>query len=58
MLYKNAYYTINYGTYCIKSVIDEMFDVFTHSDLSHQFVLVSVHPSQLSNVSKHILYTI
>ena len=42
-------------SYCVKSVVDKMFEIFTHSDLSHQFILVSVHPCQLSHVGKHIL---
>ena len=35
-----------------------MFDVFAHSDLSHKLVLVSVHSSQLTNMSKGVLKTI
>ena len=42
-------------SYCVKSVVDKMFEIFTHSNLSHQFILVSVHPCQLSHVGKHIL---
>ncbi len=30
-------------TYSVKSVVNKMFDIFAHSDLSHQFILVSVH---------------
>ena len=45
-------------TYGVKSVVNEMFDVFTHSDLSHELVLVSVHSSQLTNMSKGVLKTI
>ena len=45
-------------TYSVKSVVNEMFDVFTHSDLSHKLVLVSVHSSQLTNMSKGVLKTI
>ena len=45
-------------TYCVKSVVDEMFDIFTHTDLSHQLVLVAIHAGQLANVSEHILQTI
>ena len=42
-------------THSIKSIVDDMFKIFTHSDLSHQLVLVPVHTSQLSNVREYIL---
>ncbi len=45
-------------TYSVKSVVDKMFDIFTHSNLSHQFILVSVHASELTDVGEHILYPI
>lgn len=45
-------------TYSVESVINEMFDVLTHSDLSHQLVLVSVHSSQLTNMGKDVLQAI
>lgn len=45
-------------TYSVESVVDEMFDVLTHSDLSHELVLVSVHSSQLTNMSKDVLNAI
>lgn len=35
-----------------------MLDVFAHSDLSHEFVLVPVHSSQLTNMGENILKTI
>jgi hypothetical protein len=35
-----------------------MFKILAHSDLPHQLVLVTVHASQLTNVSKNILKTI
>ena len=45
-------------TYSVESVVNEMFDVLTHSDLSHQLVLVSVHSSQLTNMGEDVLQTI
>ena len=45
-------------TYSVESVVDEMFDILTHSDLSHKLVLVSVHSSQLTDMSKDVLKTI
>ena len=45
-------------TYCVESVVDQMFQIFAHSDLFHQFVLISVHSSQLTNMCEHILKTI
>lgn len=42
-------------THSVEAVIDEMFQVFAHADLSHQLVLVAVHARQLSHVSKDIL---
>ena len=44
--------------YCVESVVDEMLEVFTHADLSHQFVLVAVHARQLAHVGKHVLQTV
>ena len=46
------------ATYCVKSVVDDMFQILTHSDLSHQLVLVSVHSRELTNVSKCVLQSI
>ena len=46
------------ATYSIKSVVDNMLKILAHSDLPHQFILVSVHPSQLSNMGEHILKSI
>lgn len=45
-------------TYSVESVVNEMFDVLTHSDLSHKLVLVSVHSSQLANMGKDVLKAI
>lgn len=45
-------------TYSVESVVNEMFDVLTHSDLSHKLVLVSVHSSQLTNMGKDVLKAI
>jgi hypothetical protein len=42
-------------TYGIKSIVNKMFQVFAHSDLSHQLVFITIHASQLTNVSKHVL---
>lgn len=35
-----------------------MFQIFTHSDLFHQLVLVTVHSGELTDMSKHVLQTI
>lgn len=35
-----------------------MFEIFTHPDLSHQLVLVTVHAGQLTHVGEHVLDTI
>ena len=45
-------------TYSVESVVYNMFEILTHSNLSHQLVFVSVHTSQLTNMSKCILYAI
>jgi len=45
-------------TYGVEPVVDEMFQVLAHPDLSHELVLVAVHARQLTDVSKHILETI
>lgn len=45
-------------TYRVEAVVDEMLQVLAHSDLSHQLVLVPVHASQLTHVSKDVLQSI
>lgn len=45
-------------TYSVEAVVDEMLEIFAHSDLSHQLVLVAVHARQLTNVGKDILQPI
>ena len=35
-----------------------MLQILAHSNLSHQFILVSVHSSQLTHVSKYVLQPI
>lgn len=45
-------------TYSVEAVVDEMLEIFAHSDLSHQLVLVAVHARQLTNVGKDVLQPI
>lgn len=45
-------------TYSVEAVVDEMLQVFAHSDLSHQLVLVSIHTSQLTHMSENVLQSI
>lgn len=35
-----------------------MFQILAHPDLPHQFVLVAIHASQLTNMGKDILQSI
>ena len=42
----------------VKSVVDEMFKIFAHSNLSHQLVLVPIHARQLTDMGKHVLYPV
>ena len=44
--------------YGVEAVVDEMLEVFTHADLSHQLVLVAVHARQLAYVCKHVLQAV
>jgi hypothetical protein len=44
--------------YCVESVVDDVFEIFAHSDLPHQLVLVTVHASQLAHMGKDVLKTI
>ena len=44
--------------YSVESVVDDMFEVFAHPYLPHQFVLVTVHPRQLADVGKRVLHTV
>lgn len=46
------------GTYCVKPVVDEMFQVLAHSNLPHQFVFVPVHARELTHVGKDVLQAI
>jgi hypothetical protein len=45
-------------TYCVESVIDDVLEIFAHSDLPHQLVLVTVHAGQLAHVSEDVLQTV
>lgn len=45
-------------THSVEPVVDEMLQIFAHPDLSHQFVLVAVHASQLTHMSEDVLQTI
>lgn len=49
---------IELNTYSVEPVVDKMFEIFTHADLSHEFVLVAVHASQLADMSKHVLQSV
>ena len=46
------------NTYGIESIVNHMLQVFAHPNLLHQFVFVSVHASQLSNMSENVLQSI
>lgn len=35
-----------------------MLQIFAHSDLSHQLVLVTIHSGQLANVGENVLQTV
>jgi hypothetical protein len=52
------YKNISMKTYCVKAVVDEMFEILAHADLPHQFVLVAVHACQLAHMGKDVLQTI
>jgi hypothetical protein len=49
--------TLTNGT-CIEAIVDEVLQVFRHSDLSHELVLVTVHARQGANVRKGILKSV
>ena len=42
-------------THCVESVVDDVFEILTHSDLLHQLVLVTVHARQLAHVGEDVL---
>ena len=46
------------GTYSVEPVVDEMFQVLAHTNLSHQLVLVAVHACQLTHMGKDVLHSI
>ena len=45
----------NLSTYGVETIVNDMFHVFAHSNLFHQFVFITVHSGQLSNMGKHVL---
>lgn len=45
-------------SYRIEPVVNEMFQILTHPDLPHKFILVSVHSGKLTNVRKDVLQTV
>lgn len=45
-------------TNCVEAVVNEMLQVFAHSDLPHEFVLIAVHASQLTNMGEDVLQSI
>lgn len=45
-------------THCIEAVVDEMLQVFAHSNLPHELVLVAVHASQLTDMGEDVLQSI
>lgn len=46
--------TLTNGT-CIEAIVDEVLQVFRHSDLSHELVLVTVHARKGANMRKDVL---
>lgn len=44
--------------YRIESIVNQMLQIFAHANLSHQFVFVAIHSSQLTDMSKNILQTV
>ena len=42
----------------IETVVYQMFDIFAHSHLTHQSILVSVHASQLTHMCEGVLQSI
>ena len=49
---------IPFSTYSIEPIVDKMLEIFTHANLSHQLVFVSVHARQLTHVSVDVLQTV
>jgi len=45
-------------THSVEAVVEQVFEVFAHADLSHQLVLVAVHARQLADVRKDVLKTV
>lgn len=42
----------------IKSVVDQVFQIFTHAHLSHQFVFVPIHSCQLADMGEYVLQAV
>ena len=45
-------------THRVEAVVDDVFQVLAHSDLSHELILVTVHSRQLTHMSKYVLHSI
>jgi len=45
-------------THSVEAVVEQVFEVFAHADLSHQLVLIAVHARQLADVRKDVLKTV
>jgi hypothetical protein len=43
---------------CVESVVNQVLKILSHSDLSHEAILIPVHTSELANMSKDILQPI
>ena len=39
----------------VEAVVDQVFQIFAHADLPHQFVLVTVHSGELADVGEDVL---
>jgi len=45
-------------THSVEAVVDKMLEILTHANLSHQFVLVAIHASQLADMCKYVLKSV
>lgn len=44
-----------YSTHRIETIINQMLEILAHTNLTHQFVFIAIHSSQLANMREYIL---
>lgn len=46
------------GNYRIEAIVNQMLQIFAHTNLSHEFIFITIHSGKLTNMSENVLQTI